>query len=279
MKVILGDNPFFDINHKTGGSDRGFQKESMENVISEFLLSRPCILMLSDHLEFRPQLLELFEKFQKDSFSLALISPLPHTVNDLVANGGYKALLKVLSAKTVFFLAVGLILKLLRFQLVSELFIKVAIKSFVKQQLRPYLKSNILVSHFGLHNVFTDMLLASRNLTILNSYIDALNELNITPILLTQNIASLIELDRLQDCVICGSVNPSGYMMPPGRYITEEVLTQRARSHEIWAMQILAGGTTNLQDSLNYIKRLNLNCIVYATSKPERINELFEVIE
>ena len=99
-----------------------------------------------------------------------------------------------------------------------------------------------------------------------------------TPILLTQNVAPLLALEDLEACVICGSINPNGYMMSPSQSATELAISMLPRKHEIWAMQVLAGGTSDLKTALEYLGSIKINSFVYATSKQSRVTELFKAI-
>ena len=278
MRVILGDNPFFDINHKTGGCDRGFQQQIMKDVVTEFMIQRGGIFLLSDHLDFRAQIIEILAALRRDNFSLALISPVPHTINDAVANGGYKALIPMVNLMSVPFLGFALIAKLSNCPKIYRYFLSKSIKSFIRKQTQPYLRSGIAVSHFGMHNVFVDMLLASKNIDVLNAFVKAVRALKMTPILLTQNVAPLLALEDLEACVICGSINPNGYMMSPSQSATELAISMLPRKHEIWAMQVLAGGTSDLKTALEYLGSIKINSFVYATSKQSRVTELFKAI-
>ena len=278
MKIILGDNPFFDINHNTGGSDLGFQYDIMDTVIAEYIKHKNPLVMLSDHLEFHDELFKILNKYKGEDLSLALLAPVPHTINALVASGGYRALFKNIGLKSAIIGAPGLICHLLNLTRLSSFFYKFSIKHYIKHQLKPYLSNNINVSHFGIHNVFADMLLASNNTSILNSFIGAVEDLGLSPIILTQNIGAFLELKGLHQCIICGSVNPLGYMMSPSKKVSENVIKSNKYNHTIWAMQILAGGSVKLNDSLKYLNNLNLNSIVYATSKKDRIDKIFNLL-
>ena len=278
MKIILGDNPFFDINHNTGGSDLGFQYDIMDTVVAEYIKHKNPLVMLSDHLEFHDELFKILNKYKGEDLSLALLAPVPHTINALVASGGYRALFKNIGLKSAIIGAPGLICHLLNLTRLSSFFYKFSIKHYIKRQLKPYLSNNINVSHFGIHNVFADMLLASNNTSILNSFIDAVEDLGLSPIILTQNIGAFLELKGLHQCIICGSVNPLGYMMSPSKKVSENAIKLNKYNHTIWAMQILAGGSIKLNDSLKYLNNLNLNSIVYATSKKNRIDKIFNLL-
>lgn len=278
MNVILGDNPFFDINHKTGGTDRGFQKQVMEDVVAEFKRQRGGVFLLSDHLDFRTPIIRILAGLTGDNLSVALISPVPHTINDAVANGGYKALLRMINVTSVLFFGLSLIAKFSRNSRLFRYFLEKAITRFIKKQLQKYVDSGVTVSHFGMHNVFTDMLLASKNVEILNAFITAVRALKMAPIVLTQNVAPLLALEGLASCVICGSINPNGYMMSPSQNETELAVLKRSNQHEIWAMQILAGGSCDFHTSLEYLRKLKIDSFVYATSKRKRIVELFDNI-
>lgn len=278
MNVILGDNPFFDINHKTGGTDRGFQQQVMEEVVAEFERQRGGVFLLSDHLDFRTPIIKMLAGLSGDNLSVALISPVPHTINAVVANGGYKALLRMINVTSVLFFGLALIAKLGRNSNLFRYFLEKAIIRFIKKQLQKYVNAGVAVSHFGMHNVFTDMLLASKNIEILNAFITAVRALKMAPVLLTQNTAPLLALDGLASCAICGSINPNGYMMSPSQNETELAVLTRSKQHEIWAMQILAGGSCDFNTSLEYLKKLKINSFVYATSKRRRIVEVFDNI-
>jgi hypothetical protein len=279
MNVILGDNPFFDINHKTGGSDLGFQGDAMGAVIADFVKHGGTKIMLSDHLELHEEVFDVLKEYKNTDLSLVLLAPVPHTINALVAAGGYKALLNNVGVRSLITISIGLLCQLLKLTNACSFFYRLSIKNYVKNQLRPYKKRNLNVSHFGLHNVFADMLLASKNINVLNSFICAVEDLGLKPVILTQNMGSFLSLGGIRKCTMCGSVNPLGYMMSPGKQATEKSVKENPYNHLVWAMQVLAGGSVGLNGSLDYLNDLNVQNFVYATSKPDRITELFKLLK
>jgi hypothetical protein len=278
MKTILGDNPFFDINHKTGGTDLGFQKDTMKAVIEEYTNHGPCRLMLSDHLEFHDGIFEVLCQFRPEDLSLVLLAPVPHTINSLVATGGYKSLISNVGPLSLMLISFGLACQLGKITRLSTFFYRHGIQKYIRNQLKPYRNRNVNVTHFGLHNVFADMLLASKNRAVINSFIRAVEDLGLAPIILTQNMGSFLGLDGIRNCTICGSVNPVGYMMSPSKQETEVAICENKFGHKIWAMQVLAGGSAQVCDALSYLKGLKIKQFVYATSKTDRVKEVLDSI-
>ena len=157
MKIILGDNPFFDINHKTGGSDLGFQSVVMSKVLGECIKYSPCRLMLSDHIEFHDEIFEVLSLFRREDLSLVLLTPVPHTINKIVATGGYKALIINAGFLSVISLLLGLLCELVRSTRLSAFCYRFGIRRYLWNQIKPYRRLNLNITHIGLHNVFVDI--------------------------------------------------------------------------------------------------------------------------
>ena len=107
MKIILGDNPFFGVNHLTGSKNLDTEEIRFHNacdVILSAINSDIDLMMLSTHPTYKNLLKKISEKIEKSNlhFNLALVVPFPHTLNNIVAENGYIGLIKFLGIFNIF---------------------------------------------------------------------------------------------------------------------------------------------------------------------------------
>ena len=90
MDYILGDNPFFGVNHRIGSKALENKDERFERAVKVIMASLNngfSGFMLSSHSDGR----ELIEQVSNCiietnlKLNLALVIPYPHTINDLIA--------------------------------------------------------------------------------------------------------------------------------------------------------------------------------------------------
>lgn len=273
-KFILGDNPFFDINHSSGGADKGFRPDLFADCIHAYAENGGDILMLSAHEEHLPDIISTLKQYKK--LKTALVYPLPHTVNDRVASEGYIGLFKLINLKAIFFAIITVLLKPLVKDKIRKILYRNMIYHFYKNALNNLGFEKSKVSHICLHNIWTDLLLASGDYTILHAFEEAIKKLDLDAVILTQNCTNLVKnyVPALDTTISCGSINKLEYMMNDSFQKLSQLPNYTA--HRIWAMQILAGGNIPLPEALLHLEN-NVDRFIYASSKPERIAELAKV--
>lgn len=278
MKIIIGDNPFFGVNHKVGSKvldDENFRFKQALEVLTEANNFNCNHLMITNHPSIC-KFLNLMDANKLSNLKLAFIAPYPHKYNDLVAKGGYFALLKHL-IRGNFKYALLNIYKIFNFKQAQEHIVRMICNSELESLGRHKSK----VEYMCLHNILVDMYVASGNYLALEAFVQHVQDLGLKPVLITQNITALAKIMRKKDgFTICFSYNSAGYMVNPNISQVDKFLDDNAKSlPNLWAMQIMGSGAINLDDALKKILNKNkFSGILYATTKKERVAELFNKV-
>jgi hypothetical protein len=268
---ILGDNPFFGVNHAGKGRELYINQNLSvaSEVITEARDQNFDIFMVSPHEEL-PELSEFFENGQIP-LPLCVVWPYPHKLNQELVKLGYRKFImqnvslknsgeilhnifSILLSRTKNLKASGIIKNMLESEINT---------SFEKQNIK----------YFALHNIIYDLLLAAGNKSLLVEFTNAVVSLGFQPVLLTQNISKAIKDEfYVEGAVLCGSFNLRSFMMDESYEETGKKIDKfRMAGGTFWAMQILASGTLAMDELItnNFFERLDGS--VYATTKKERI--------
>jgi hypothetical protein len=275
MKFILGDNPFFGVNHRVGSKkllDVQYRFENASNVIQEAALNDFDSIMVATHPNY-VDLLDLADKSLSDIdkiFNLNLMVPYPHSINDILHNSGYYGLFKAFSKGKVF----EYVLACLRFlfgnkkKLYSLIFmsiIDIELKKIGHLQ-------NFKLEYVSLHNVIADILIGSKNIEILEGFVNAVYKFGYKPVVISQNPVHLLNLKFDKPFVRCFTYNSNGYMVNPNlEEVNKSVINYNTECGELWAMQILASGSIEPHVAFENAILSKFNGIIYATTKKERI--------
>jgi hypothetical protein len=131
-----------------------------------------------------------------------------------------------------------------------------------------------------LHNIVTDLLLSFGRFDILQGFINACSAIGMRAVLITQNPAVILSAPVLGPYVACFSYNTLGYMVNPSLEKTVEAIKRVDRANcEMWAMQILAGGAIAPETALQDETLSCFDSLLYATTKPERIDGFMKQVE
>lgn len=278
MKIILGDNPFFNVNHRTGGKKTSTDTSPFETateVMSEAVKNSIDTLMLSDY-ETAPKLLSKFSaENPRSRIQIALVIPYPHTINNLISSHGYFGALKSLMSNNLFGILLGLLMT--PFTGTAGLYAKI-FESYIKLQLKKYDILNVDTRYVCLHNVVVDLLLANQRSDILISFIKAVRRIDREPVLITQNISRLVSMLGDKSYTVCGSYNLNGFMTNPSRHEVLQAIENNREYTKYWAMQILASGAIQPQRALKDKGLLQFDAILYATSNPSRVKEFSTLV-
>ena len=141
---------------------------------------------------------------------------------------------------------------------------------------------NPKIINFGLHNLMTDMLLASGNIQGIKAFAQVCLDLKKGNVLVTQNIPRLVNdikpFSLSGSYKVCGSVNQLGYMTNPSLQEVTTVVESYPQNIEIWAMQILGSGVidTSKLDSKTF---KNFDAVLIASRSKERLKELHDAFK
>lgn len=269
MKLILGDNQFFGVNHadlkKAAMTRELFNSHSS---ISEFIKKSVNIgldgfMINSNDLGFR--VVEEFD-FENHTAECHYSIPYPHKYAGIVNDSGMIALL-------------SLVIRQLRMR---DLFsvLKFAV-SFNATHLLPIIvrmeipKSLPKGSVVYLQNVVTDLTMGLNNGDkILSAYVQSVKSMGYLPGLITLNPTSLMELmkkNHSQDKVfICFNINYSGFNVFPSISKVEEAILEAKKltNWKLMGMSIFSSGSpgVSIKESVEYVKSLGLDYVVFGSS-------------
>ena len=282
MKIIMGDNPFFGVNHRAGSKPLDDEATRFEAAAAVLKSASRCgvhSLMLSTHPGYDRLLrtVSLALAGSDQPLDLALVVPYPHSLNKVVAEQGYAGLARMLgvtsAVKSVFE-----VLSALRAGRQASLV--TAFKSLIGLELPLCAHAGIRVSHVCLHNVPTDILLAVNRIDILRGFQRACERQGVSPVFITQNPIALLTSGLSGPYVACFTFNPIGYMVNPGfERVTQFLLDFDDATVELWAMQVLASGVTGPESLVNCAAFRKFDGILYATTNPARVPDFVSTIE
>jgi len=276
MKLILGDNQFFGVNHadlkKAAMTRELFNSHSS---ISEFIkkslnIGLDGFMINSNDLGFR--VVEEFD-FKNHAAECHYSIPYPHKYAGIVNDSGMIALL-------------SLVLRQLRMR---DLFsvLKFAV-SFNVTHLLPIIvrmeipKSLPKGSVIYLQNVVTDLTMGLNNGDkILSAYVQSVKSMGYLPGLITLNPTSLMELmkkNHSQDKVfICFNINYSGFNVFPSISKVEEAILEAKKftKWKLMGMSVFSSGSqgVSIKESVEYVKSLGLDYVVFGSSKLSNIEK------
>ena len=280
MKIVLGDNPFFGVNHLAGSKvleNEALRFSDAASVIDSASRAGIDTFMISNHASAN-NLLEACAQRQIEVPDLALVLPVPSLYNDVVQQSGYWGLVKTLIPTALTSLP-SLLYDLLLGNL-SRSLVRVLV-SYELTKIRLHRKK---VSHLCLHNIIVDMFLAGGRTSFIESFVSECSRRNIEPVLITQNYPTLVSALGDGRYTACFSCNPSGYMVNPTLSDVERALDRRATQpnvkHRVWLMQVFASGSVTLDEFLEFSRRIRgIEAVVYATTKPARVTEFVAVCQ
>lgn len=274
MKLILGDNQFFGVNHadlkKAALTREMFSSfESIADFIQESLdIGLNGFMINSNDLGFK--VVEKFD-FENQNTECHYSIPYPHKYAGIVNDSGMLAL-------------VSLVLKQLR--LSDMLSVMKFAFSFNASHLLPIIlrmeipKSLPKGSVIYLQNVVTDLTMGLNNGDkILSAYIQNVRSMGYKPGLITLNPTSLIELLKKghshEEVFLCFNINYAGFNVFPSVSMVEEaiVYAKDTTNWKLMGMSVFSSGSNgiSINESIEYIKSLRLDYVVFGSSKLENI--------
>ena len=265
-KIILGDNPFFSINHSgTENTKKYLQNKQLFDdsiqVIKKAAELDIKYFMLSSHEE-APALLKAagyYDDARGELPNLILNVPNVHKENVNAANSGILNVIYKLKFD----------LNKFRFSDLINPY-KLILKSIINRWIDGFPKNKI--EYICFHNIFTDLLLSTTNKNVFNLLVESTNELGFKPSFITLNP---IELDKVldKDIPICCYYNLNGFNVFPSLASVRNKVSNSNR--KFWAMGILASGSVQMKDAFSDIHLNNFDKYLYATSKVKRLEGLF----
>lgn len=278
-KILLGDNPFIDVDHLSQERSRE-RKEKLDSrkiarVVDSALTAGAQGLVCSAHPKVKGALDYMREENYPKDFGIYLIVPDAQSYVRLASERGMLGLLNEtfgklnLKGKAKAVVGGGLSAltsnptRMMKTYLAAE--VSLFSKSFPK---------NARMKSVFLHELLTELIISFRMKNLMEEYIDFVKgSLNVVPGFVTRNFARFVDFASsinvsMQDIVVLAPFNKAGFQMNPTRQECEMKLANLNEANVI-AMSILASGYLSLQEALDYIYKLPrpLSCVVGVSSE------------
>jgi len=278
MKIILGDNQFFGVNHfdlrkgeeirgkfKTAKSIETFINSAMEVGLDGFMIN-------SNETGYKTIETGCFDNKKEIHYSI----PYPHKYANMVNEGGMISLLRHVVSNT---------------SLIRNLIggVKLAftrdLKSVAHQTIDIEIPKNLRKGSFVyLQNIVTDLLVGLGRGDLLVEFIRCVRQLGYRPGLITLNpvlvdriLKSMMSEERLGRLILCFNINREGFNVFPCQRSVVDFINSRP-SYQLMGMSIFASGAGNIPKSVDYIRELELDYVVFGSSRIENIEANFKLL-
>ncbi len=278
MKIILGDNQFFGINHfdlKKGEKTKlkfdtlikieNFIKDSLKIGLDGFMInSNKTGYDLVNNSEF--------DSFKEIHYSI----PYPHKYASMVNENGMLSLFNYLIKNT------SLIKNIIGgINLVATQNLKTIAPLALNLEVPKNLKKG---SYVFMQNIITDLLLGIGRGDILLEFINSVIKLGYRPGIITLNPIMFDKFllnkkkDKwIKDLIVCFNINKEGFNVFPSINSVESFIDSRPE-YKLMGMSIFASGAANIPQSINYIKKLKLDYVVFGSSRLENIKSNYNLL-
>lgn len=285
-KVILGDNQFFGINHRSQEKAEEMLKRfgNIDNIFEVYDNAFDCgvkAVMLNSN-DKAMAICDRFRANKSKYGDIAWYPSIPYAykyanmVNEL---GIFPAINEVLfkgNTTSGVFSMIG--------KGASFVFTKDAMKMMemlIDVEYKMFRDLNVKV--FFLQNIVTDLILGYDIKEVFEHFCDYIRKkYKVTPGFVTLNmpyLKSKFEEWGIEDVVICSSINAAGFNMHPSKEEYERVIAANDPSkYQLMAMNVLASGSITVQQSFDYINSLNIQSVVFGASSKGHIKSTVEAI-
>ena len=273
MKIILGDNQFFGVNH--------FDLKKGEKTKLKFDTTTKIEAFINDSLEIgldgfmincNEKGYEIVNASEFDSAKEIHYSiPYPHKYASMVNETGMMSLFGHIIKNTSFIKNLIGGIKLLATQ---------NLKSITPLALNLEVPKNLKKgSYIYMQNIITDLLMGMGRGDILIEFIKSVSKMGYKPGIITLNPIMFDELLKneqdanwLEDLVVCFNINKEGFNVFPSLDAVE-CFIETSPKYKLMGMSVFASGAANIPASINYIKKLNLDYVVFGSSRIENIQK------
>lgn len=270
MKIILGDNQYFGINHHDlSKGELTKQKfadiEDINIFINDALkVGMDGFMINSNDLGYKVISEKEFDVNKEIHYSI----PYPHKYASMVNENGILSLFSFVFMKTSF---VKNVIAGFKFAFSKNIihFIPLGIELEIPKNLKKG-------SYVYMQNIFLDMLIGLQREDIIFNFIDTVIKLGYKPGLITANpiildsIIKKIDKSKLNQLIVCFNINIDGFTVFPSKNIVEKFIFSK-KEYKTMGMSIFSSGGANINDSISYIKSLSLDYVVFGSSSMDNI--------
>lgn len=285
-KIIFGDNQFFGINHMSQEKAQQLSEkfEDLSSIMDIYQIAidsgiRAIMLNSNDRaMDICNHFINNKSKYPKLNWYPSI--PYPHKYANLISEKGIiPTINEILFKDNTAMGALGMVLKggtaVLGKDAVKllQMLVDVEMKIF----------SGLNVKVVFLQNIITDLLLGYEVKDIFYEYCEYIQKkYHATPGLITQNmpyLKSKLNEWGIEKVVICSSFNKIGYLMSPNidAYI-ETADNNDSSKYQLMAMSTLASGAIPAVDAFRFIKKQNIQSVVFGASSKQHIEHSISLL-
>ncbi|MCR5573686.1 MAG: hypothetical protein K6F78_02575 [Bacteroidaceae bacterium] len=286
-KVILGDNQFFGINHRSQEKAEEMLKRfgNVDNIFEVYDNAFDCgvkAVMLNSN-DKAMAICDRFRANKSKYGDIAWYPSIPYAykyanmvnelgifpaVNEVLFKGNSASGVLSMIGKGASFVFTKDAMKMM------EMLIDVEYKMF----------RDLNVKAFFLQNIITDLLLGYDVRECFEHFVEYIRKkYKVTPGFVTLNmpyLKSKLEEWGIENVVICSSINAAGFNMHPSKKEYEKVIAANdPTKYQLMAMNVLASGSISVQESFDYINSLNIQSVVFGASSKGHIKSTVEAIK
>ena len=275
MKILLGDNQFFGINHydlNKGNTTK--QKFSNKEDIKSFIkktqkMGLDGFMINSNEIGYEIVKEYKLEHNKEIHYSI----PYPHKYASLVNEKGMLYLLKYFLSNTSFG---SLIVTLPKFLFTRN--IKYLTPIITSLEVPNNLPKGSTVY---IQNVITDMIIGIKRFDIIEAFVNDVRKKGYKPGLITLNpiiLDKLIQKSKTlnkNDLTVCFNINHAGFNVFPSKVLVEDFIRSK-HNYNLMGMSIFSSGGASIEESIKYIKSLNLEYVVFGSSNLKNVESNFK---
>ena len=286
-KIILGDNQFFGINHRSQEKSEEMSKRfgNIDNIFEVYDNAFDCgvrAVMLNSN-EKAVAICDRFRNNKSKYGDIAWYPSIPYAykyanmVNELgIFPAINETIFKGNSAKGVLgMMAKGVTVAITKDAMkMMEMLIDVEYKMF----------RDLNVKVFFLQNIITDLILGFDIKEVFEHFCEYIRKkYKVTPGFVTLNLPYLkgkFEQWGIEEVVICSSINAAGFNMHPSKEEYEKLIaTNDTSKYQLMAMNVLASDSITTKQSFDYINQLNVQSVVFGASSKAHIQSTVDAIK
>lgn len=272
MKILLGDNQFFGVNHfdleKGQATKLKFDSPiKIESFIKESLsIGMDGFMMNSHQIGYDLLSSSNFNDDKEIHYSI----PYAHKYASMVNENGMLSLLSHVYKNTSMFKNISVGFKLLLTQNIKSI-TPLAVNLEVPSQLKKG-------SYVYVQNIMTDLLVGMGRGDVLIKFIESVVDMGykpgiitLNPILIDKILSRYNKSEWFNDLIVCFNINKEGFNVFPSLKIVEKFIESKP-NYKLMGMSIFASGAANISSSVDYINSLGLDYIVFGSSKIKNIS-------
>ena len=271
MKQILGDNQFFGVNHhdllKGNRTKNIFDSDhSIVAFISEAMnIGLDGFMINSNNRGY--SIVKSFPENIRCEIHYSI--PYPHKFASMVNEKGMFSVLQYVLRYSSY---MSLLVRLPQFIITGKM--KFILPSILDLEIPSNLRKG---SYVYLQNIVTDLIIGFKRYDLLEAFCLAVIRIGFQPGLITLNpiildeIISGFDIKLQEKLIVCFNLNSTGFNVFPSQLSVESFALKKTSYKKMGMSIISSGASKDVEVALEYIKKFNLEYVVYGSSVLDNI--------